>query len=62
MSKIIVGLQHAVDASKCDHEFEYEREHLVGFGGVIGRCVKCKCRFSAWPQTAHYDKILAAKK
>lgn len=58
--KIIDGLKSAVSAAGCAHKFEYVRDTVAN--GVIGRCIGyCKCRFTAWPGTAHYDEILAAK-
>jgi len=57
VSKII---KEALASAKCEHEFEY----LGAFGhvdGVTARCRICKCRFTAWPGTIHYDEIVAAR-
>ena len=56
---IIEGLKEALEVSKCAHDFEYLRD--AGHHGVIGRCIRCKCRFTAWPTTVHYDEIVAAR-
>jgi hypothetical protein len=59
--KIIEGLKEAATAAGCAHEFEYVRDHPFG-NGIVDRCIKdCKCRFTAWPGTAHYDEIVAAR-
>lgn len=58
--KIIEGLADALASAGCSHEFEYIRDTVAN--GVIGRCTKdCKCRFTAWPGTPHYDEIVAAR-
>jgi hypothetical protein len=60
VSKIADALKELREAAACKHEFEYLREHPHG-NGIVGRCVHCKCRFTAWPGTAHYDEIVAAR-
>ena len=54
------ALRELREAAACAHEFEYLRAH-IGTDGVVGRCVRCKCRFTAWPGTVHYDEIVAAR-
>ena len=61
MSKIVTSLQQALAASKCEHRFAFVAPFRFG-NGVVGRCRKCKCRFTAWPGTVHYDEIVAAGK
>lgn len=58
-NKIMKGLEAMKASALCSHEFEYLRA-TVG-NGEVGRCVHCKCRFTAWPGTLHYDEIVAAK-
>lgn len=58
-SKILGGLRGAAKAAACAHEFEYLRAYSHG-DGVVGRCLKCKCRFTAWPGTVHYEEIVEA--
>ena len=60
MSKIITSLKQALAASKCEHRFEFVAPFRLG-NGLVGRCLDCKCRFTAWPGTLHYDEIVAAK-
>lgn len=60
MGKIADALREIREAAACHHDFEYIRAH-TGTDGVVGRCVHCKCRFTAWPGTAHYDAIIAAR-
>ena len=54
-------LKERMAKDKCTHVFEYLRQ-LEGSCGVVGRCTKCKCRFTAWPGGVHYAEIVAAKK
>ena len=60
-NKIIDGLKQMAEAAKCDHAFAYLGP-LQSTSGVVGRCIHCKCRFTAWPGTMHYEEIMAAKK
>mgnify|MGYP003393251404 CR=1 FL=1 len=63
MSKVgkhlIGGLRDAVSAALCEHQFQFERQ--AAGNGVVGRCTRCKCRFTAWPGGIHYDEIAATK-
>ena len=44
--------------AQCAHEFEYVRDVLAN--GVVGKCTRCRCRFTAWPGSVHYDEIVGA--
>lgn len=61
MSKILDGLKEFLEVAKCDHEFEYLGENAHRIAGVRGYCNKCKCRVTAWPNSMHYDEIVAAR-
>ncbi len=56
-------IKRAIDelgkAADCAHEFEFIKVAIGG--GVVGRCVKCKCRVTAWPGGVHYEEIDAAR-
>ena len=41
--------------SACDHDFEFVRATIGN--GVVGRCKRCRVRFTAWPGGIHYDDI-----
>ena len=60
MNKITEALIEALHSTTCKHQFEFIRHHPMG-DGVVGRCIRCKCRFTSWPTGIHYDEILAAK-
>lgn len=60
MSKIVEGLEAALHSVQCEHDFEQYRESRV-HNGVSAYCPKCKCRYTAWPTTVHYDEIVAAR-
>ena len=42
------------------HDMEFVGAHAQG-GGIVGRCRRCRCRFTAWPGGPHYDAIAAAR-
>lgn len=58
---IIEGLERALVSAQCDHAFEYIRP-FPQTEGHVGKCIRCKCRFTVFPGTVHYDEILAARK
>ena len=60
MSKIVDGSRETLEVAKCDHKFRYIGPHRWT-EGVVGICMRCKCRFIAWPGTAHYEEIVAAR-
>lgn len=45
---------------ECKHIFLFSRQ-VVHSGGVAARCPKCRRTFTAWPNTLHYDEIIAAR-
>jgi hypothetical protein len=61
VSKIIDALKDFKQVSRCAHEFAHERSVAIG-GGEVGRCIKCRARFTVWPGTVHYDEIVGAKR
>lgn len=52
-------MRTAIEAAKCEHDFEYLYETTRG--GQTARCRLCRCRFTAWPGTVHYGEIVAAR-
>ena len=61
MSKIVKALEHAVEAAKCAHDFEYLHATKFARGGEVARCRRCRCRFTAWPGSVHYEAVVAAR-
>lgn len=52
--------QMKTTAAACKHEeFKYLKETTGE--GVMGLCLNCYRRVTAWPGSVHYEKILAAK-
>jgi hypothetical protein len=60
VSKIVEALEAAHRSAQCEHKFEWVRERPAD-NSVVGYCPKCRCRYTAWPDTPHYQEILAAK-
>jgi hypothetical protein len=59
-NKIIEGLEAAHRSAQCTHAFEWISERPAD-GGVVGYCPRCRCRYTAWPGTVHYEEILAVR-
>lgn len=59
MSKLSDALDGFRTAAECPHEFDYIGPNKTG--GEVGRCRHCRCRFTTWPGTVHYDDIVAAR-
>lgn len=61
-SKIIESMKHMADSATCDHDFVFVREiSFGGWVGIVGRCTRCRCRYTSWPGSQCYDAIKAAK-
>jgi len=59
-SKFAKTLRYMKDAARCEHQFLFLRDHPLA-DGVVARCTVCRCRFTAWPGSAHYDEIAVAR-
>jgi hypothetical protein len=49
------------ETQACAHEFERIEDGKDWTGAVFGFCPKCKCRFTAWPGSVHYEAIVEAR-
>lgn len=55
--------EDVLPSSQCkrsEHAFEYVRP-FPSSRGEVAICTRCRCRFTAFPGTIHYDEIVAAR-
>ena len=44
------------DAMKCDHDFTFVK--WTGCGAQVKTCSRCKCRFTSWMGSEHWDATI----
>lgn len=55
-TKITSAIGDVRDAMKCDHDFTFVR--WTDSGAQVKTCSKCKCRFTSWMGSEHWDATI----